>query len=97
MITGVSPSAGARGAFNLTVTLTGAGFNDATQVTFLRNNVADTTISVVLTGVNPDGTQATLSIAIASGAVTGARVVDITTSAGTSTVVGTGANVFTVQ
>ena len=97
VITGVSPSAGARGAFNLTVTLTGAGFNDATQVTFLRNNVADTTISVVLTGVNPDGTQATLSIAIASGAVTGARVVDITTSAGTSTVVGTGANVFTVQ
>ena len=97
VITSVSPAAGALGAVGLAVTLTGAGFNDATQVTFLRNNVPDTTISTTLVSVSPDGTQATLQLSIASGALTGARVVEITTPSGASTVVGTGANIFTVQ
>jgi YD repeat-containing protein len=97
VITDVSPATGVRGATGLAVTLTGAGFSDATQVTFLRNNVTDTTITTSLVSVSPDGTQATLSLSIATGAVTGARVVKITTPMGASTVVGTGANVFTVQ
>jgi YD repeat-containing protein len=96
-ITAVSPAAGARGATGSTVTLTGAGFTDATQVTFLRNNAADSTITNSLVSVSPDGTQATLSLSIASGATTGDRVIQITTPNGASTVVGTGANVFTVQ
>jgi YD repeat-containing protein len=97
VISGVSPAAGARGAAGLTVTLSGAGFTGATQVTFLRNNAADSTITNSLVSVSPDGTQATLSVSIASGAVTGDRVVQISTPSGASTVVGTGANVFTVQ
>ena len=97
VITGVSPANGARGATGLTVTLTGAGFTGATQVTFLRNNAADTTVTNSLVSVSPDGTQATLSVSIASGAITGDRVIQITTPNGASTVVGTGANVFTVQ
>jgi hypothetical protein len=96
-VTGVSPASGARGATGLTVTLTGAGFTGATQVTFLRNNAADTTITNSLVSVSADGTQATLSLSIASGATTGDRVIQITTPNGASTVVGTGANVFTVQ
>jgi YD repeat-containing protein len=97
VISGVSPATGARGASGLTVTLTGAGFTGATQVTFLRNNAADSNITNSLVSVSPDGTQATLSVSIASGAVTGDRVVQISTPSGASTVVGTGANVFTVQ
>jgi hypothetical protein len=96
-ITAVSPAAGARGATGLTVTLTGAGFTDATQVTFLRNNAADSNITNSLVSVSPDGTQATLSVSIASGAIVGDRVIQITIPNGASTVVGTGANVFTVQ
>ena len=96
-ITGVSPASGARGVTGLSVTLTGAGFTDATQVTFLLNNVADTTVTNSLVTVSADGTQATLSLSIASGATTGGRVIRITTPNGASTVVGTGANVFTVQ
>ena len=97
VITGVSPANGARGATGLTVTLTGAGFTGATQVTFLRNNAADTTVTNSLVSVSADGAQATLSLSIASGAITGDRVIQMTTPNGASTVVGTGANVFTVQ
>lgn len=97
VVTGVSPATGARGATGLSVTLTGSGFTGATQVTFLRNNAADSTITNSLVSVSPDGTQATLSVSIASGALTGDRVVQISTPNGASTVVGTGANVFTVQ
>ena len=97
VITGVSPANGARGATGLTVTLTGAGFTGATQVTFLRNNAADTTVTNSLVSVSADGAQATLSLSIASSAITGDRVIQMTTPNGASTVVGTGANVFTVQ
>jgi len=97
VITAVSPTTGARGVTALTVTLAGIGFADATQVTFLLNNVPDTTITSSLTNISPDGTQATLQISIASAAATGVRVVEISTPTGTSTVVGTGANAFTVQ
>jgi len=97
VITGVAPASGVRGAAGLTVTLAGVGFNDATQVTFLRNNVPDAAVSAALVSVGPQGTQATLSVSIASNAVVDPRVVRITTPGGASTVVGTGANVFTVQ
>jgi len=79
------------------VTLTGRGLDDATQVTFLWNNAPDPALSVALLSVNPEGTEATVSISIATGAVVGGRVVRITTPEGVSTVVGTGVNVFNVQ
>jgi hypothetical protein len=96
VVTAVSPAAGAPGA-TATLTLSGAGFMGATAVTFLRNNAADTTITVTGFSVNGDGTQATVDLTIDGGAPLGARVVQITTSGGNSTAAGTGGNLFTVQ
>ena len=96
VVTAVSPAAGAPGA-TATLTLSGAGFIGATAVTFLRNNAADTTITVTSFSVNVDGTQATVDITIGAGASLGARVVQITTPGGSSTAAGTGGNLFTVQ
>jgi len=47
--------------------------------------------------VNAGGTQATMDIMIAAGAPLGARVVQVTMPAGSSTAAGTGGNLFTVQ
>ena len=97
VITSVVPSTGARGALSMLVTITGAGFAGATQLSFLRSNATDTTITVTNLQVNGDGTSATAEVSIAAGAVTGTRVVRITTPAGVSTPVGTGGDLFTVQ
>ncbi len=96
VITGVTPTSGAPGT-TLTLTLDGSGFGGATAVTLLRNNAADPTIGVANLTVAPDGTQATVDITIDSAAPLGARVVRITTPAGSSTVAGTETNLFTVQ
>lgn len=96
VITGVAPGAGARDSV-LTLTLTGAGLGGATGVTFLRNNAADAALSVSSLSASGDGTQATLTLTIAAGAVVGDRIVQITTPAGTSSPLGTGGNRFTVQ
>lgn len=97
VITGVTPSSGARGVAGLSVLLTGAGMTDATSVSFQLNGSDDANLSVTDLAVSPDGTQATFTLAIASGAVPGPRVVRITTPGGTSTALGTGGNLFTVE
>ena len=97
LITSMSPAAAARGAANLTVTITGSDLQGATVLDLLRNYVPDTAITVASLTATPDGTGATAVISIASTAAVGPRVVRIQTPAGTSTSVGTGGNVFTVQ
>lgn len=97
VITAVSPASGVRGATNLPVTITGAGFRGATALTFLRNNAVDGNIAVASLVVNTLGTQATAMISIAVGAPVGARVAQISTPSGTSTAAGIGGNLFTVQ
>ncbi len=97
VITSVTPSSGARGVAGLSVLLTGAGITGATSVSFQLSGSNDANLSVTDLAVSPDGTQATLTLAIASGAVPGPRVVRITTPGGTSTASGTGSNLFTVQ
>ena len=97
VITSVTPSSGARGVAGLSVLLTGAGITGATSVSFQLNGSNDANLSVTDLAVSPDGTQATFTLAIASGAVPGPRVVRITTPTGTSTAAGTGGNLFTVQ
>jgi hypothetical protein len=97
VITSVSPASGARGATNLSVILTGAGFVDATALAFLRDDRVDGAITVSNLVVNGEGTQAAADISIASGASTGDRIVHLTTPSGSSTAIGTGANLFTVQ
>ena len=96
-ITSVVPAAGARGALSMLVTITGEGFIDATQLSVLRNNAPDASITVANLAVNGDGTRATAEVTIASGAPTGVRVLRIATPAGASPAVGTGGNLFTVQ
>jgi len=97
VVTGVAPASAARGTANLALTLTGAGLAGATSLTFLRNNAADSTITIADLIVNEAGTQATATISIAAGAATGGRVVQISKPGGNSTVASTGANVLTVQ
>ena len=97
VITSVTPSSGARGVAGLSVLLAGAGITGATSVSFQLNGSNDANLSVTDLAVSPDGTQATFTLAITSGAVPGPRVVRITTPGGTSTASGTGSNLFTVQ
>jgi YD repeat-containing protein len=96
VVSGVAPATADRGA-TLTVTLTGAGFTEATSVEVLVNNAPDAAITVTNLSVNGDGTQAAVDLAIGAGATVGERVVRITTPAGNSTAAGTGGNLFTVQ
>ncbi len=97
VITSVTPSSGARGVAGLSVLLTGAGITGATSVSFQLNGSNDVNLSATGITVSPDGTQATFTLAIASGAASGPRVVRITTPSGASTAVGTGSNLFTIQ
>lgn len=97
VIVAVSPSTGLRGAAGLSVLLQGAGFTNATGVSFQLNGSNDADLSVTNLTVSPDGTEATLTLSIAAGALPGSRVVRITTPSGTSTAAATGGNVFTVE
>ena len=97
VITSVSPATGAPATPSLVLRVLGAGFGGATSVSFLRNNAVDPDITVVTFSVSPDGTKADVEIAIGPSAPLGARVIRITTPAGSSTADGTGGNLFTVQ
>jgi len=97
VITSVSPASGSPGTPSVVLRVLGAGFDGATTISFLRNNTVDSSITVVTFTVTPDGTEADVEIAIAPSAPVGARVIRITTSAGSSTAGGTGGNLFTVQ
>jgi hypothetical protein len=93
----VAPATGPVGGTNLAVTLTGANFQGATAVRFLRNGSVDTTLTA--TGVTPagNGTSLTCTLAIGGSAPTGARVVQVVSPQGTSTVFDLGTNRFTVS
>ncbi len=97
VIVAVTPSTGLRGVAGLSVLLTGGGFANASSVSFQLNGSNDANLSVTNLTVSSDGTGVTFTLSIALGAVPGPRVVRITTPAGTSTAVGTGGNLFTVQ
>ena len=80
----------------MTVTLTGVGFTGATAVSFRLGNAVDANITVTNLAVSSD-TALTITVAVASGAAVGFRVVHVTTPGGSSTIAGTGGNLFTVQ
>jgi hypothetical protein len=92
----VAPATGAVGATGLALTLTGGNFQGATAVRVLRNGSEDTTLTV--TGLTPagDGTSLTGTLSISGSAPVGARVVQVLTPQGTSTVFDLGTNRFTV-
>jgi hypothetical protein len=97
LITSLVPAAAVRGATNLTLTLTGAGLAGVIGLELLLNHAVDPAIAVASLTATPDGTQATAQISIAATAAPGPRVVRIRAPAGTTTSVGAGGNVFTVQ
>ncbi len=97
VVTSVSPASAPSGTANLPITILGSGFTGATALSFLLNNAVDANITVSNLVVNVEGTQATANISVAAGTATGARVVRVTTPAGSSTAAGTGGNLFTVQ
>jgi YD repeat-containing protein len=95
-ITRVVPATAAPGA-SLTLTVSGARFDGAHTLTFVRNNAADASLVTTELTVSPDGNQLTATVTIGAEAPVGPRVVQIGTPDGTSTAVGIGGNVFTVQ
>jgi len=97
VIATVSPSAAARGSTSVTLAVTGSGLAGTTSVEFLLDNAVDTAITVTGVTTAPDGTQVTAQISIGAGARVGPRVVRARGTAGTTTEVGVGGNVFTVQ
>ena len=97
MIASIAPAAAVRGSANLSVTLTGSGLAGAISLEFLLNNAPDPAITTANLTATADGTQAAAQISIAATAALGPRVARIRTPAGTTTSVGAGGNVFTVQ
>ena len=97
LITSVFPAAAVRGSASFTLTLTGSGLAGLISIEFLLNNAPDTSIAVINLTAPADGTQATAVISISSTAALGPRVVRVRAPAGTTTSVGAGGNVFTVQ
>jgi YD repeat-containing protein len=90
------PNTATSGA-TISLTISGRGLSGATSIVFLAHNAADPAVTVDDFVVNADGTAATARVAIATGATSGARVVQIVTPAAASSPAGTGANVFVVQ
>jgi YD repeat-containing protein len=97
LITSVSPAAAVRGSASLTLILTGSGLAGLISIEFLLNNTPDAAITVTNLTATAGGTQATAQISITATATLGPRVVRIRAPAGTTTSVGAGGNVFTVQ
>ena len=101
VVTSVGPASASRGATNVSITLTGVGLADATQLSFLTkvgsSFVADTNVTVTDLAAVGDGTLATATISVGTSAVLGGHVVQIQVAGTTSTPTGTGTNVFTVN
>jgi len=97
VIASIVPAAAVRGSAGLSVTLTGSGLAGAMSLEFLLNNAPDPAITVANLTATADGMQAAAQISIAATAALGPRVARIRTPAGTTTSVGAGGDVFTVQ
>lgn len=96
VLTAVSPGSGSRGT-SVGVTLTGAGLQDATALTVLRNGSADSLVTVSDLTAAPDGTSLTATLTIDPTAPVGGRILQVTAGGQQSTPLGTGRNSFTVQ
>ncbi len=96
VVTGLDTTSAPVGS-TLTLTLTGAGLSETTAITFLRNNVADGTITASLITPSGDGSSVTAEITIAGGSSPGGRVVQVTAGGHISSAAPTAGNVFTVQ
>jgi hypothetical protein len=96
VVTGVTPGSATAGS-SLTLTITGRGLGATIAVSFLRNNVTDTTITVNQIRPSGDGTSVAVDIAIAGGAPLGGRVVQVTADGRASSPAATVGNVLTME
>ncbi len=94
-ISALNPSSGVHGQ-TLTLTVTGERLGGATALTFRKDGSPDPTITTSNLAPNPEGTQLTASVTLATNAALGARVVTVTTPEGTSDATATSGNTFTV-
>ncbi len=99
VIAGIAPASGGRGA-TVTITITGlnlAPLHGSPAVLVLRDGVPDATVTASGASASPDGTSVTCTLTIGSGAVAGARVIQVGTAQGRSSNLNLATNVFTVQ
>jgi hypothetical protein len=96
VVTAVVPARAATGE-TVAMTLSGRGLADAVSLVLLRNGAVDHQIRVANFGVNSAGTQATADVSVDAAAPAGPRVVQVATSTRTSSPVGSGGNIFTLQ
>jgi YD repeat-containing protein len=95
VISAMSPSAAARGS-NFNITVTGANFTGAMDLSFLGASTPDAAISVANISIDALGTTLTASVSISATATAGTRTVRIDRPEGNSTAGNTGANVFNI-
>jgi YD repeat-containing protein len=92
----VVPSAGVVGATGLPVTVTGANFQGATAIRFMRNGNADATLTAASLVPAGEGSSLAFTLTIGGSAALGPRVVQVITPQGTSSAFDIGTNLFTV-
>lgn len=98
VISSVSPATLAKGVSTV-VTVTGSNFNGVTGVLFLSSatGAGDGSIAASSISSSPDGHTLTFTATVAAGAVTGARVVQVVTPNGATSIINSGNNVVQVQ
>jgi uncharacterized protein (TIGR03437 family) len=105
VVTSVTPSSGSAGStFNITIG--GSKLTGATDIQFdllnghgddRHNAVVDSAFTVTKVQVNSTGTQVTASVAVASSAAKGPRLVRVVTQTGASPLSSSAAATFTIQ
>lgn len=96
VVTAVAPSSGTAGSTGVGVTVSGANLQGASAIQWIRNGLADTTLTASGISPAPDGATVSFSLTISATAPLGPRVLRVTTPQGTSTVFDIGTNLFTV-
>jgi YD repeat-containing protein len=96
-IASVAPASVSRGA-TVSVTFTGVNLFGATNLRFINagSGALDTAIVATNLSVSADGTTLTATLAVASGAALGNRIVVVATPSGDSMIIDTGTNVIQV-
>ncbi|HEX7334057.1 MAG TPA: carboxypeptidase regulatory-like domain-containing protein [Pyrinomonadaceae bacterium] len=96
VVQSLTPTAASQST-NFTITISGANFDGTTGISFLTTaGAVDSNVSASNISVDPSGNSLTATITVSGSAALGQRVVVVTTGAGNSLTVSTGANVLEI-